>query len=110
VTSFQKYDAVVLSRTLAPYGLTAGDQGRVVNMFKNGAVEVEFLDTDGEPYAILTLRPDQVLPASPARPARRQQPAPLPLGIEPTVANATHLDPGFAYELERDSRRSEVPA
>ena len=41
--------------------LRRGQIGTVVMCYKDGACEVEFADRDGRAFAILSLRPDQLM-------------------------------------------------
>jgi len=41
--------------------LRCGQIGTVVMSYKDGACEVEFADRDGRAFAILSLRPDQLM-------------------------------------------------
>ncbi|MGI9056926.1 MAG: DUF4926 domain-containing protein, partial [Pyrinomonadaceae bacterium] len=39
-----------------------GQVGAVVEIYNNGeAIEVEFVDTDGQTYGLLALRPEQII-------------------------------------------------
>jgi hypothetical protein len=59
----KEHDRVVLKQPLPDQGLTAGDVGTVVHVYKNGeAFEVEFLTLHGETVAIATLEASQVRP------------------------------------------------
>ena len=44
-----------------PLLLRRGQIGTVVMCYKDGACEVEFADRDGRAFAILSLRPDQLM-------------------------------------------------
>ena len=44
-----------------PLLLRRGQIGTVVMTYQDGAVEVEFADRDGRPFAILSLRPDKLM-------------------------------------------------
>ncbi|HYN94884.1 MAG TPA: DUF4926 domain-containing protein [Pilimelia sp.] len=57
-------DVVVLSAALPEDGLAAGATGTIVHVFHSPrlAYEVEFVNSDGETAALVTLRPDQVHP------------------------------------------------
>lgn len=54
-------DTVALMEDVPAHGLSRGQVGTVVEMYKGGAVEVEFADDEGRTYAMLALRPEQVL-------------------------------------------------
>jgi hypothetical protein len=54
-------DVVALTEDLPAPGLRRGQVGTVVELLKDGACEVEFADSDGQPYATLALRPQQLM-------------------------------------------------
>lgn len=54
-------DTVALMEDVPAHGLSRGQVGTVVEMYEGGAVEVEFADDEGRTYAMLALRPEQVL-------------------------------------------------
>ena len=56
----QLLDVVALLADLPDQGLVRGQVGTVVELF-DGAYEVEFSDDDGKTYALLALKPDQLL-------------------------------------------------
>jgi hypothetical protein len=59
----KEHDRVVLKTNLPNQGLTAGDVGTVIHLYKNGqAFEVEFLTLQGETVAIATLEAAEVRP------------------------------------------------
>lgn len=59
----KEHDRVVLTKAIPDQGLTAGDVGTVVHVYKNGeAFEVEFLTLHGETVAIATLVASQIRP------------------------------------------------
>ena len=59
----KEHDRVVLTKAISDRGLTAGDVGTVVHVYKNGeAFEVEFLTLHGETVALATLEASQVRP------------------------------------------------
>lgn len=47
--------------TERPLILRRGQIGTIVMTYDDGAVEVEFADRDGRAFAILALRPDQLM-------------------------------------------------
>ncbi|HIG75820.1 MAG TPA: DUF4926 domain-containing protein [Bacteroidetes bacterium] len=55
------FDVVALTEDLPTHGLSRGQVGTVVEKYEGGAMEVEFSDGSGRTYALLALRPDQVL-------------------------------------------------
>lgn len=54
-------DIVALTEDLPDRGLRRGQVGTVVEMLGLDVFEVEFADTDGQAYAMLSLRRDQLL-------------------------------------------------
>lgn len=54
-------DIVVLTQDLPNRGLRRGAVGTVVELLDNDVYEVEFSDNDGETYAELALRADQLI-------------------------------------------------
>jgi len=55
-------DTVALLSDLPEYGLQTGEVGAVVEVLGNGAAfEVEFTDRAGIPYALHTLKADQII-------------------------------------------------
>ncbi len=54
-------DVVALTEDIADRGLLRGQVGTVVESLGPGVVEVEFVDNDGRPYAMLPLKPSQLL-------------------------------------------------
>ena len=55
------YDVVTLTEDIPQQGLVCGQVGTVVEEYAPDAFEVEFSDNDGRTYALLTLRPSQLL-------------------------------------------------
>jgi hypothetical protein len=53
-------DVVALTQDLPEHGLRRGQVGTVVELLRN-AFEVEFADQDGQTYAMVSLRPEQLL-------------------------------------------------
>jgi hypothetical protein len=61
----KEHDIVVLTADVPEEGLTAGDFGTVVHVYKDGeAYEVEFLTLDGRTAAVATLESSQVRPVN----------------------------------------------
>jgi hypothetical protein len=54
-------DVVTLTEDLPSRGLHRGQVGTVVETFPTDAYEVEFSDIDGQAYAMLALRRDQLM-------------------------------------------------
>lgn len=54
-------DTAALREDLPERNLREGEVGTVVEVLGPDAYEVEFSDDDGEPYAMLALRSDQLL-------------------------------------------------
>jgi Domain of unknown function (DUF4926) len=60
--TFELFDVIALTVDLPEENLWCGQVGAIVEMYKNGkAFEVEFVDTKGVTYNLLTLRPDQMM-------------------------------------------------
>ena len=56
------FDSVALLEDLPEENLWRGQIGAVVEVYNDGeAFEVEFVDTDGQTYGLLTLRPEQII-------------------------------------------------
>ena len=61
-----EHDRVVLTADLPADGLTAGDVGTVVHVYRGGkAFEVEFVSLDGVTAAVVTVEAPQVRPVRP---------------------------------------------
>lgn len=54
-------DTIALAEDLPKYGLKRGDVGTIVEKWAPGVYEVEFSKENGEPYAMVDLRPEQIL-------------------------------------------------
>lgn len=54
-------DPVVLLVDVPAQGLLCGQVGTVVEDFRNGAYEVEFVDDQGRTYALATLRAEHLI-------------------------------------------------
>lgn len=57
----QVLDVVALTEDIADRGLLRGQVGTVVESLDAGVFEVEFVDNDGKTYAMLPLKPTQLL-------------------------------------------------
>ena len=57
---FALLDTVVLNRDLPEHGLRAGDLGAVVELYREDAVEVEFVQASGHTKALVTLPPSDL--------------------------------------------------
>lgn len=56
------FDSVALLEDLPDDNLWRGQVGAIVEIYNNGeAFEVEFVDTAGNTYGLLTLEPDQFI-------------------------------------------------
>ena len=56
------FDSVALLEDLPDENLWRGQVGAVVEVYNDGeAFEVEFVDTDGQTYGLLALRPKQIM-------------------------------------------------
>ena len=58
-------DVVMLEVDIASHGLKRGDIGAVVELYQDGAVEVEFVTAGGFTKALLTLSLGQFSPLDP---------------------------------------------
>ncbi len=57
----QELDVVALTVDLPQEGLARGQVGTVVYVHSPGVFEVEFVDSEGRTYGLLTLNADQLL-------------------------------------------------
>ena len=64
--SIRILDCVILEGDLPEHGLRRGDLGTVVETYKTGGLEVEFLTATGDTVAVVTLRESDVRRATPA--------------------------------------------
>lgn len=55
-------DPVALTEDLPDLGLRRGEVGTVVDVWKDGAFEVEFSDDAGQAYAFTALQAQQLIP------------------------------------------------
>jgi len=55
-------DVVALLENIEKHGLVVGQVGTVVDVLDENVYEVEFCDNNGQTYAILALRSDQLMP------------------------------------------------
>ena len=61
----REHDSVVLTRDMEEYGLKSGNVGVAVHCYPGGtAFEVEFMTTDGNTVAVLTLANTDIRPMS----------------------------------------------
>ncbi len=57
----EEFERVALTIDLPEYGLKAGDMGTVVDITSNGQqITIEFFTLDGETFAVVPVKPDQV--------------------------------------------------
>jgi hypothetical protein len=72
-------DVVVLTEDLPAYKLQRGEIGAVVEVHSTGGYEVEFVAQDGYTYALITAKPEQLIPLreKPLRTSRKLVPATL---------------------------------
>lgn len=82
-------ECVTLLRDLREFRLPAGTIGTVVFVHKEKAVEVEFVDREGDTIAVLTLRDQDVRRATEAELSSAEWPDPLPVGVDVALADAT---------------------
>lgn len=60
--NFKLFDVVALTDDLPEENLLKGQVGAIVEVYNEGeAFEVEFVNTKGETYGLLTLKPDQLM-------------------------------------------------
>jgi hypothetical protein len=60
---FQELDVVALTHNIEEYGLKKDDVGTIVHCYSDGqAFEVEFVTSEGETIALLTLKPADIRP------------------------------------------------
>lgn len=55
-------DPVAVVEDLPEHGLRRGEVGTVVDVWKDGALEVEFSDNSGEAYAFVAINSDKLMP------------------------------------------------
>ncbi len=55
-------DPVAITEDLPDHGLRRGEVGTVVEVWKDGAYEVEFSDETGQAYAFIALAADKLMP------------------------------------------------
>ena len=55
--SLQLFDVVALTEALPDQGLHRGQVGTVVEVYADGACEVDFSDAQGQTYALLAVEP-----------------------------------------------------
>lgn len=63
---FKLLQTVALVRDLPEFGLRAGTRGTIIEEFTapNEAYEVEFVGTDGRPFAQVALEPELIMAAN----------------------------------------------
>jgi hypothetical protein len=61
MNEFKMFDTVALIEDIPEEGLRRGQVGAVVETYPDGEIEVEFVALDGRTYAMLALRPDQLM-------------------------------------------------
>lgn len=61
MNELKMFDTVALVEDIPEEGLLRGQVGAVVETYPDGEVEVEFVTPDGQTYAMLALRPDQLM-------------------------------------------------
>lgn len=57
----QQLDVVALTEDIPSHGLRRGQVGTVVEVYHHDRYEVEFVDDHGHTYALLPLKPHQLL-------------------------------------------------
>jgi len=58
---FKELDVVALTEDVPAEGLKQGQVGTIVMEYGGGDYEVEFVDSEGQTYAMLPLRRDQLM-------------------------------------------------
>ena len=59
---FELFDVVALTADLPEENLLQGQVGAIVEIYNDGeAFEVDFVDKNGRTYALLTLKPEQLM-------------------------------------------------
>ena len=62
MSDLKLFDVVALTEDIPEEKLREGSVGTIVEVYNEGeAFEVEFVDPQGRTYALLTLRPEQVM-------------------------------------------------
>lgn len=62
MSEIKLFNSVALLEDLPKENLLRGQLGAVVEVYNDGeAFEVEFVDSDGNTYGLLTLRPNQIM-------------------------------------------------
>jgi len=55
-------DPVAITEDMPDHGLRRGEVGTIVEVWKDGAYEVEFSDETGQAYAFIALAADKLMP------------------------------------------------
>src|SRR5262245_23398191 len=84
-------ELVALLRDLPEFRLRAGQIGTVVLVHEPDALEVEFVDREGDTVAILTVLDKDVRVAAPDELVGDAWADPLPPGVQPPLGDATRL-------------------
>jgi hypothetical protein len=71
MTKIEELDRIALLRDLPDANLRAGDPGTVVHVYRDGKIEVEFVDREGYTVGLITLAPEEVRIATSADRDRR---------------------------------------
>ncbi|WP_353259205.1 DUF4926 domain-containing protein [Prochlorothrix hollandica] len=94
-TTLQLFDLVVLNQDFPIDHLRRGEIGTVVEVFDQNsdrpAYEVEFIDDEGQPLALVTLTLDQLLPLTPTQYHRIQR---IIQDLKALYAELDHTYPG----------------
>lgn len=59
---YKLHDVVALMEGMPEHRLRRGQLGTIINVYEPGVFEVEFADRQGQTYANLTLRAQQLMP------------------------------------------------
>jgi hypothetical protein len=60
--SIKLFETVALAEDIPEHGLFRGQVGAVVEIYGSTAVEVDFSDSTGRTYALLSIPPDKLIP------------------------------------------------
>ena len=61
MSQFELFSTVALLRDLPEHGLLRGQVGTVVEIYLPADAEVEFVDSEGQTYALLPLRTEDLI-------------------------------------------------
>jgi cyclic pyranopterin monophosphate synthase len=84
----QELDSVALARDVPEYGLIAGDLGTVLQVSDDASAVVEFVDSAGGTFALLTLNSIDIYSAKPGTELANAHIEPLPAGAHIPIVDA----------------------